>query len=592
MKKNVLKTVGALFTLLILMAAAFTISAYANSINTVEMWVDIHNDGSATIKEVWNITMTNSSNTEWYVAKHNLDQMEILDLIVNEVASDGSMIPFETLTTWNLNASREEKAGKCGLVETNGGYEVCWGFGELGRHEYIVTYTITDIVKSYQGGDAMSYNFLSDASGGADVLNIYLSADDFVMEYPETRVWVFGCEAESGFEDGGIAVMSQGRFSSNDYAAVLLAFEPGLLSPKDQRSETIDEIIELNMEGSIWDQKEGDQSSFMTPAYTFRVFGSTLPTLIFYVIFMGIILRPMLRRKSQATLSQKIPSASQIDYCRELPFMGNLGATYTRLYDIGKVEESAMIGCYLLKWIQTQQVDIITQPAGLLKQREDIAIRLRPPAPDMTDHELRLYKMVKESAGRDGILQNKEFEKWARKKYSTVSSWLSSCQRAGKAELKRMGVYTEVPVKRFLGLSNYTVTKVTPYGEEMTIRVFGFKRYLKDFTIINEREVREVELWNQYLIFAQLLGIADRVAEQFKQLYPNYFTQANAGGYSYADVYVAATVSRSFAQSMYKGYRAGRSASSGGSSSSGGGGSSSSGGGGGASSGGGGAGGR
>lgn len=140
------------------------------------------------------------------------------------------------------------------------------------------------------------------------------------------------------------------------------------------------------------------------------------------------------------------------------------------------------------------------------------------------------------------------------------------------------------------GLINSTITQVTPYGEEMTNHVFGFKRYLKDFTIINEREAREVHLWDQYLIFAQLLGIADRVAEQFNQLYPNYFTQANTGGYSSADVFVAATVSSTFARSMYKGYSTGRSAASSGSS--GGGGSSSSSGGGSHSSGGGGAGGR
>lgn len=288
MKKSVIKRAGALFIFLVLSVSVLAIAAYANDIHTVEIWVDIHSDGSATIKETWDITMTNSSNTEWYVAKHNLDNMEIRDLIVEEVSEDGTLTPFETLSSWNINASRAQKAGKCGLVQTNNGYEICWGFGELSRHSYIVSYTITDIVKSYQGGDAMSYNFLSDTAGGAEVLNIYLNADDFSMEYPETEVWVFGCKAESIFTDGGITILGQGRFRASDYAAVLLAFEPGLFSPSDQRNKTIDEIIELNLEGSVWADSSESSSSGGTATTKLNSFMTTIASMMWPFAFLVI----------------------------------------------------------------------------------------------------------------------------------------------------------------------------------------------------------------------------------------------------------------------------------------------------------------
>ena len=35
-----------------------------------------------------------------------------------------------------------------------------------------------------------------------------------------------------------------------------------------------------------------------------------------------------------------------------------------------------------------------------------------------------------------------------------------------------------------------------------------------------EREYFEVKTWEEYLIFAQLMGIADKVAEQFSKIYP------------------------------------------------------------------------
>lgn len=409
----------------------------------MDIWVDIHSDGSATIKETWAITMTNSSNTEWYVAKHNLDNMKIRDLVVEEVSEDGILIPFETLSSWDINASRTQKAGKCGLVKASGGYEICWGFGELGRHNYIVTYTITNIVKNYRDGDAMSYNFLSDAAGGADMLNIYLSVDGFAMEYPETRVWVFGYEAESSFADGDITILGQERFGASDYAVVLLAFEPGLLSPADRRSETLDEIIELNMKGSIWDT---------TPASSSTEFTSIIKRMVMACPFAFIVLFGKLAKgsKGRDRLQQRIVSGVKADYCRDLPFQGNLEATYARLYDIHQVQEGALIGCYLLKWIQVQQVELVTQAAGILKQKET-AIRLHPPAPDMPDNERTLYDMIKSAAGSDGVLQGREFEKWARKHYSRVGSWLLFCQNAGKKELFHMAVYECIPIKKLGG---------------------------------------------------------------------------------------------------------------------------------------------
>lgn len=52
-----------------------------------------------------------------------------------------------------------------------------------------------------------------------------------------------------------------------------------------------------------------------------------------------------------------------------------------------------------------------------------------------------------------------------------------------------------------------------------------FKNFLKDFTILNQREAPEVHLWNQYLIYAALFGVADKVSKQMKKLYPTEYTE-------------------------------------------------------------------
>ena len=134
-----------------------------------------------------------------------------------------------------------------------------------------------------------------------------------------------------------------------------------------------------------------------------------------------------------------------------------------------------------------------------------------------------------------------------------------------------MGVYEVVPVKGRPKTSEETEISETPLAQEMTLRAFGFKRYLEDFTRVNEREAREGGLpdgersdwpfksvdehevrgiWDQYLVFAQLFGIADRVATQLKEFYPNSSFH-NDLRYTGGSFYLASImVSNSFSQTM------------------------------------------
>jgi uncharacterized membrane protein len=46
---------------------------------------------------------------------------------------------------------------------------------------------------------------------------------------------------------------------------------------------------------------------------------------------------------------------------------------------------------------------------------------------------------------------------------------------------------------------------------------------LKEFTLLDERELKEVKLWKDYMIYATLFGIADKVIKEMKQVNPAYF---------------------------------------------------------------------
>ena len=49
----------------------------------------------------------------------------------------------------------------------------------------------------------------------------------------------------------------------------------------------------------------------------------------------------------------------------------------------------------------------------------------------------------------------------------------------------------------------------------------GLKKYMEDFSLLNEREVPELVLWEKYLVYATAFGISEKVLKQLKIVYPN-----------------------------------------------------------------------
>ena len=81
----------------------------ANNVSDITVDVVIYDDGSAHIAQTWNCDF--SEGTEGYIPIENLGEMTISDFLVSD--ENG---PYTYIDNWNINASFDEKAGKCGIV--------------------------------------------------------------------------------------------------------------------------------------------------------------------------------------------------------------------------------------------------------------------------------------------------------------------------------------------------------------------------------------------------------------------------------------------------------------------------------------------
>lgn len=178
--------------LMLLLTVLSATTAVASTVKRLDIQVVLNDDGSAAIRELWDIDLDDSdAKTEWYVAHKGLQGMKITQLQIQGFIPDKTgMQPFETLEEWDVDASRKEKTGKCGL--NNGGQEICWGFGDWGRHQYEVSYVLTGLVKAYDTNDGFNHCFV-DMNCQIEQMQLTISgADTISLSEANTRRWSFG----------------------------------------------------------------------------------------------------------------------------------------------------------------------------------------------------------------------------------------------------------------------------------------------------------------------------------------------------------------------------------------------------------------
>ena len=74
--------------------------------------------------------------------------------------------------------------------------------------------------------------------------------------------------------------------------------------------------------------------------------------------------------------------------------------------------------------------------------------------------------------------------------------------------------------------------KYNEKGKKFTEHLIKYYNYLKDFSLLSEREVSEIKVWKDLLIYATLFDVADEVEKQLKKLSPEFLEKYDVDIYS------------------------------------------------------------
>ena len=143
------------YCILLVVLVTLSMQINAHEIESIEITVVLHPNGDATITELRSAIVDNRG-TEGFIKIYNLDNMQVNNFNVSDEHSGN----FNFQKQWDSSqSSRSFKTGKCGINETNLGFELCWGIGDVGSHHYKISYTVTNLVQSYTDCDGFNHNF-------------------------------------------------------------------------------------------------------------------------------------------------------------------------------------------------------------------------------------------------------------------------------------------------------------------------------------------------------------------------------------------------------------------------------------------------
>lgn len=467
----------------------------ANEMRSIDMNVFIDENGNANVTETWQYY--SDSGTECYHSYKNLGNSKIKNLIVSD-----DVMTYEILDGWDVNGSFDDKKYKCGINNTSDGIEICWGISEYGNKEYIVNYVITNFVSELNDSQMAYWELIPQGTAPQEASITIWSELDYEDTLP---VWGYG--NYGGFcyvADGKIEMKSDGALDDDEYMTILVKFSNGMFNCVEKIDEDFEYYYDLSVENA-----EKYQEDDVT---------GTLAVIIFFMItvFTFILSIAVISMQENVKVEKSdIKSMKSAPLYRDIPCNGNVERAFyiSALYKLTK-KDADLFGALLLKWLK---MDLISIQPDLRGKKKAIVLKNTGDSNDFdSQKEKEIYNMMK-VASKDDVLSQGEFEKWCNKNYNKIFKWLENVKKEEIDELVKEGKITKLKKNKYQAES--TLTKDA-------MELAGLKNFLKEYTLIKERTPIEVKMFEEYLIYAQIFGIAKEVQKAFKDLYPDIVAES------------------------------------------------------------------
>ena len=588
--------------LFILIANKSDASSSSLELKYLNFYAEILENGDMEVTERWDIYISNT-NTLFKTFKTDINKYtDITDVKVKEIVN-GERKEFNEISRYMYHVTKNRYYG---LINDDGDFEIAWGVGldnDSDRRVYEISYKVEDAIGKYTDYSQLYWQFVGeDFEIDAKKITGTIILPNEVNNKEEIRVWghTAGLNGEIYATDNDKIEFTIDDFKAGTYVEIRTLF-PNYILNEEVKREYNHEIL-----GTVLDEEE----DWANEANRIRGRRNLLVVLYYLVvIIISILLIINIIKKIKLIATRKLIKPSQeITYFREIPredaspgeavYLLRKAKGKLQSNDIGKIFSATILSFSLKKLIELEEKQNE-------KGKEEIYIKLKDKEGILNlknkDEKAVGEFLISAFGGRENTeISVKELEKFIKK--SSPTNILNIQQRIGSGfnrkliELKiidkeaksnyenesgkqavkislilmviclgiliieKLGDLAIIGTIAFevifflniiiSGIAIYKINFYTQQGIDEIEKWRGLKKYMEEFSLLNEKEVPEIAIWEKFLVYATAFGIADKVLKQLKIVYPDIENSINVNTYPYMYLMIHTNFSRSFSNAI------------------------------------------
>lgn len=578
--KRILITIFILFVGMIINSSKSQASSSDLYLKNLNIDSTINSDGSMNVVETWNIKIEDT-NTIFKTFKTDTSKYSgITDVEVKEV-NGTKETSFSKVNTYMYHVTKN-----CyyGLKNSSGDFEIAWGVSldnSSATKTYKISYRVEDAIAKYNDYAELYWQFLgSEFEIPAKKISGTITLPGNADSKDNIRVWGHTEDLNGTIYATGLNKIefSIDNYEGGKYVEVRSLFPTSLITSGERtyNSSILDKAVSEETEWSNAANTKRNQKQFSTMTVVVIELLIIIAILIFSVISLIKFIKDYNEKKQLNTAK----FMHKVDYYRELPdkdatpaegvFMKDQIEIKKLTSEFGKIFSATLLDLSLKKLIEFK----VEKQDGLF-QSDKITIRIINRNNDnLLEDENKIFNILLETSKGSEELTVQELKKYIQnhpnkmldikddisdevkqrvtnKKYYDTEKEKESTKYSRKTAIYTvllfLLIFVIVPIMSAetnlitlrtvitvitgislcvnIGLIYFITSKInrfTQEGYDKSEEWKGLKKYMEDYSLLNEKEIPDITLWEHFLVYATAFGIADKVIKQFKIVYPNY----------------------------------------------------------------------
>ena len=520
--------------------------------NELDYSVSLNEDGSINVIETWDIYVKNTGTlfrTFDNSGKYPISDVNVIDLTENK-----------NLNNMNRYTYDVPEGNYYGTKRGYNQFEIAWGTGKKsskGNVKYQISYKVDNVITSYNDCQEFYWKFLDSSNDIAcEKITGTIKLYKPVSNIENLRVWGHG-EINGTIERASEDTI---KFDINNFNARTMLEIRSIVTEKIFNTSRINSRNALN---DILEEEKylADKTNEEIASNRRLIIGILIVEGIFLLYGLVKIIIKIINKDSGEF------NYKGIEYYRDIPRENNSTpgeAIYLYNMFTYKNNNKSLIAAYILDLCVKGYLSI-------QEENKDMYITILKQPEGLKEDEKAVYDLIRQVAMGNNKVNIKDINKFSKKdklsyevctksimdniehnlrKENLIERDMESLKRSEKREhvltiamvislitsfaLNITSILLFIPVVLFiielivlynlrLKLNKYY--KLTQNGVYEAEEWNGLRNYLKDYSLLEEKNVFDINLWEKYLVYATALGISKELINQLREKYPDLFTE-------------------------------------------------------------------